>query len=250
VKLVEDPVCIAAHIGTGVSRRKVRISRINAPDTSAIVDTLAWFRSIRLLSELESRIVESLFKPCFEFAEAVKLAESIHLHIKVEDTETLPFDEFVQHGGTRASSRVGYGKYYFPDGLNLIFSTIPIAQDDLRETEDFKRPRPFLDHIGIDLREESDIVRAGFKKLSNRADELGWGHIAQGGKGRPVYCCHIEVAEKRWIYPPPRPNGCGIPLEFAFGPLKMNDSKAGCDLRPSMPALREAFAPTPQCCVP
>jgi hypothetical protein len=85
-------------------------------------------------------------------------------------------------------------------------------------------------------------VRAGFKKLSNRADELGWGHIAQGGKGRPVYCCHIEVAEKRWIYPPPRPNGSGIPLEFAFGPLKMNDFKAGCDLRPSMPALREASA--------
>jgi hypothetical protein len=101
---------------------------------------------------------------------------------------------------------------------------------------------PFVDHIGIDLREESDIVRAGFKKLSNRADELGWGHIAQGGKGRPVYCCHIEVAEKRWIYPPPRPNGSGIPLEFAFGPLKMNDFKAGCDLRPSMPALREASA--------
>ena len=111
----------------------------------------------------------------------------MHIHIKVEDTETLPFDEFVQHGGTRASGRVGYGKYYFPDGLNLIFSTIPIAQDDLRETEDFKRSRPFVDHIGIDLREESDIVRAGFKKLSSRADELGWGHIAQGGKaGRSI----------------------------------------------------------------
>src|SRR5258705_8485637 len=66
--------------------------------TSAILGTIAWFRSIRLLSELESRIVESLFEPCFEFAEAVKLAESIHTHIKVEDTETLPFDDFVQHG--------------------------------------------------------------------------------------------------------------------------------------------------------
>jgi hypothetical protein len=147
--------------------------------TPTIVDTLAWFRSIRLLSELESRIVESLFEPCFEFAEAVKLAESIHIHIKVEDTETLPFDDFVQHGGARASGKAGYGKYYFPGGLNLIFSTIPIAQDDLRETEDFKRPRPFLDHIGIDLREESDIVRAGFKKLSSRADELGWGDTSR-----------------------------------------------------------------------
>jgi len=218
--------------------------------TPTIVDILAWFRSIRLLSELESRIVESVFEPCFEFTEAVKLAESIHIHVKVEDTEALPFDEFAHHGGVRASGRVGYGKYYFPDRLNLIFSTIPIAQDDLRETEDFKRPRPFLDHIGIDLREESDIVRAGFKKLGGRADELGWGHIAQGGKGRPVYCCHIEVAEKRWVYPPRQPNGSGIPLEFAFGQLKMNDFKAGCDLRPSMPASRESSMPTPQCCIP
>jgi len=218
--------------------------------TPTIVDILAWFRSIRLLSELESRIVESVFEPCFEFAEAVKLAESIHIHVKVEDTEALPLDEFAHHGGVRASGRVGYGKYYFPDGLNLIFSTIPIAQDDLRETEDFKRPRPFLDHIGIDLREESDIVRAGFKKLGGRADELGWGHIAQGGKGRPVSCCHIEVAEKRWVYPPQQPNGSGIPLEFAFGQLKMNDFKAGCDLRPSMPASRESSVPTSQCCIP
>src|SRR4029077_7263442 len=101
--------------------------------TSAILGTIAWFRSIRLLSELESRIVESVFEPCFEFAEAVKLAESIHIHVKVEDTEALPFDEFAHYGGVRASGRVGYGKYYFPDGLNLIFSTIPIAQDDLRE---------------------------------------------------------------------------------------------------------------------
>ena len=218
--------------------------------TPAIVGTIAWFRSIRLLSELESRIVESLFEPCFEFAEAVELAESIHLHIKVEDTELLPFEEFVKHGGARGRCKVGYGKYYFPDGLNLIFSTIPIAQDDLRETEEFKRPRPFLDHIGIDLREESDIVRAGFTELSRRADDLGWGHIAQDGKGRAVYCCQIEVSEKRWVYPPRKPNGSGIPLEFAFGPLKMNDLQAGCDLRPSSPVLREASTPTPQCCVP
>ena len=76
--------------------------------TAAILGTIAWFRSIRLLSEFESRIVEGLFEPCFEFAEAVKLAESIHIHIKVEDTETLPFDEFVQHGGARANGKVGY----------------------------------------------------------------------------------------------------------------------------------------------
>ena len=91
--------------------------------TSAILGTIAWFRSIRLLSELESRIVESLFEPCFEFAEAVKLAESIHIHIKVEDTETLPFDEFVQHGGARANGKVGYGNITFPTWMSPSYRT-------------------------------------------------------------------------------------------------------------------------------
>jgi hypothetical protein len=93
--------------------------------TATIVDTLAWFCGIRLLSEFESRIVESLFEPCFEFAEVVKLAESIHIHLKVEDTETLPFDDFVHHGGVRASGRLGNGKYCFPEGVHTISLLAP-----------------------------------------------------------------------------------------------------------------------------
>jgi len=204
--------------------------------TASIVDNLAWFRSIGLLTEEERLIVESIFDPEFEFAEALGLAESIHVHLKVDDTEALPVEEFAKRGGEKTTGKAGYRKHYFPDGLNMIFSTIPIAQDDLAETPESWRPRPFVDHIGIDLREETDSVRAGFGSLSKQAGELGWGLIPQGGKGRPVYCCHIEVAEKRWIYPPEaNARRAGIPLEFSFGQLKLNDFLAGCDLRPASP---------------
>ena len=216
--------------------------------TPAVASTLSWLVEIGLLKLPELRHVQVLFEPCFEFAEAVRLAESIHLHLKVEDTERLPMAEFARRGGVLANGRPGYGKHCFPDGLNLIYSTIPIAQDDLAETPEQMRPRPFLDHIGIDLREESEAVRAGFASLQQRADELGWGHIPQGGKGRPVFCCHIEVAAKRWVYPPGGPKGSGIPLEFAFGPLRVSDLKAGCDLRPSSPLVPAAVTPAVPCC--
>ena len=63
---------------------------------------------------------------------------------------------------------------------------------------------------------------------------MEWGHAAQGSSGKPVYCCHVEVAEKHWLYP--KENGCpGIPLEFAFGPLIVNIDSSGCDLRPANP---------------
>ncbi|MCW5560186.1 MAG: hypothetical protein KIT22_20400, partial [Verrucomicrobiae bacterium] len=131
----------------------------------------------------------------------------------------------------------GYENYRFPDGVNAIFSSIPVAQDNLAETPENRRPRPHLDHLGIDLRQEQEPVKAGFDAVPERAGDLGWGHIPQGGKGRPVYCCHIEVAEKHWVYPPEGAGHAGIPLEFAFGHLKTNAFKAGCDLRPSSPVL-------------
>ena len=102
--------------------------------------------------------------------------------------------------------------------------------------------------MGIDLRRENDIVKSGFDHVPNRADALGWGHIPQGGKGRPVYCCHIEVAAKHWVYPPDGAAGPGIPLEFAYGLLKSNGAKAGCDLRPSSPVIHLASSAKAQCC--
>jgi hypothetical protein len=134
----------------------------------------------------------------------------------------------------------------FPDGLNLIFSTIPIAQDDLRETEVFKRPRLFLDHIGIDWR-ESDIVRAGFKSwaaalMNLDGDTTAWRKVGRciAATSKSPRSASLSATATEWLR---------ISLEFAFGQPKMNDFKAGCDLRPSMPASRNSV-PTPQCCIP
>lgn len=210
--------------------------------TPDVTESMDWLRGAGLLTDAELLTAGSLFEPCFEFAQAVELADSIHLHIRVDDTDALPVDGFLAQGAAFDHGQPGYVKYRFPGGVNAIFSSIPVAQDNLAETEDNRRPKPHLDHMGIDLRRVEEPVKAGFDHIPDQADTLGWGHIPQGGKGRPVYCCHIEVAAKHWVYPPEGSEGYAVPLEFAFGPLKSNGAKAGCDLRPSAPVVHLAAA--------
>jgi hypothetical protein len=209
---------------------------------------MTWLHEAGLLSPVELKIAESMFEPGFQFADALQLADSIHLHIRVDDTDALPVDDFAAKGGRFDHGKRGYVKYRFHDGVNAIFSSIPVAQDNLAETEDYRRPRPHLDHIGIDLRREEESVKSGFDHVPRSADALGWGHIPQGGKGRPVYCCHIEVAAKHWVYPPEGVETPGIPLEFAYGPLKTNEFKAGCDLRPAAPVVHLTAEAKGKCC--
>ena len=46
----------------------------------------------------------------------------------------------------------------------------------------------------------------------------------------PVRCCHVQVTEKRWLFPV----AAGArPIELAFGPLEQNSAGSGCDLRPA-----------------
>jgi alkylhydroperoxidase/carboxymuconolactone decarboxylase family protein len=54
-----------------------------------------------------------------------------------------------------------------------------------------------------------------------------------------VYCCHVEVGAKHWVYPPAQ-SGRAASIEFAFGALKINGTSMGCDLRPIDPAHPEA----------
>ena len=65
-----------------------------------------------------------------------------------------------------------------------------------------------------------------------------------------MYCCHTEVEEKHWVYPNLGDAGQYRPIEFAFGELKIHDSKMGCDLRPidpSHPRAAEASAALSAC---
>ncbi len=216
--------------------------------TDRVNVALSWFHTNGYLSRHEARAIDGMFSPYFEFADAMEEADSIHLHIRVEDTDALPVAEFTHLGGELDHGHSGYVKYCFPDGLNAIFSSIPVAQDNLAETEANRRARPHVDHIGIDLRRETEVVLQEFDGIPERAGELGWGHIPQGGQGRPVYCCHIEVAAKHWVYPPDAQGRPGIPLEFAYGPLKTNGEIAGCDLRPSSPVIHLAAGAKQGCC--
>jgi hypothetical protein len=95
-----------------------------------------------------------------------------------------------------------------------------------------------MDHIGIDLRQVTRETRQLFDAIPSEALGRGWGHVSQGSEERSVFCCHVEVGRKHWIYPEDKYTAQGtraMPLEFALGELKINDISSGCDLRPSDP---------------
>lgn len=215
--------------------------------SQAAESTLNTLVKLELLNERETAVVTEFGSPQSRFRPTLDLAETLHLHIKVDNTDALPINEFFKAGAELDHQKHGFVKYRFPGAINAIFSHIKVSQDELIETDANRRPRPFLDHIGIDLREESAAVRATFDALPQVAAEEHLPLASQGGPDRPVYCCHVEVAEKHWLYPPDSEGHPGIPLEFAYGALKVNPDKSGCDLRPADPTKVDP-ASIPACC--
>ena len=202
-------------------------------DREQFAQVLERFRGFGLVTPAEIDEVLALFEPAFPFADAVAASESIHIHVKVADIDALPHDDIRALGVTATSCTDGYIKYPFPGGINMIFSSIPISEDDML---DEAIATPILDHKGIDLRDEGSDVRAVFDAVPDRSGAVGWRHTPQGGDGQPVYCCHTEVSGKHWVYPVAGEAGQTRPIEFAFGALEIHDSKMGCDLRPIDPA--------------
>ena len=200
---------------------------------SAWRERLEQFRALGLLTVAEIDEALSLLDPSFPFFAAMRMADSVHLHVKVDNTDDLPFSKIVALGTEAENERPGYVKYRFPGGINLIFSSIPIADED--QLSEPRPPKPFVDHFGIDLRRETGLVRALFEDTVGVARRAGWPVKSQGGSGRRVFCCHSTVAEKYWVYPPPEGSRWSRPLEFAYGPLEIGDEMNGCDLRPIDP---------------
>lgn len=198
---------------------------------------LGTLRRCGLLTDNETRGVEWLLAESSPFAAAIDAAETLHLHVKVTDTDTdmLPVGAFLDAGARLDHRRPGYVKFCFPDGLNAIFSHIRIAQEEAAQDDGSARPRPYLDHVGVDLRDASDAVREVFDAVVGIGQGFGWGHAAQGGD-RPVFCCHVSVARKHWLYPTAGALS-GVPIEFAWGPLTVHADAAGCDLRPAPPGI-------------
>jgi hypothetical protein len=196
-------------------------------------EVLSIFREMNLVSDTNIEEVLSMFSHDYPFHQAMKEANSIHLHIKVHDTAKLPFYEILQSGAKEENVQPGYVKFSYEGGINMIFSSIPTAAEDLMP-EVVNNEKPFLDHIGIDLRTENPYVYSLFNGAIEIAKTLGWSYVSQGGD-RPVYCCHTEVKGKHWIFPK-ECNRWQRPIEFAYGPLQIHGLKMGCDLRPIDPA--------------
>lgn len=216
-------------------------------DRDRALERLQWCHQNNWLASCEVERLASTLRSDFIFGESLQVAETIHAHIKVKDADALPEGLFFAEGATIHYRKPGFVKYQFGEGINLIFSSIPISQDDLRDGT-VAPEKHFLDHIGIDLRQSTPDVVKLFDALPQAAAARGWGHVSQGEPGRPVYCCHIEVGRKHWIYPNDRYTESGarsMPLEFALGELVLNDFSSGCDLRPSDPR----FHAPPSCSV-
>lgn len=206
---------------------------------------LAVIRELGLLTERETTGLGAILDARASLGAALARAETIHVHVRVDDTARLDEGCLRAAGGVIENERGGYVKYAFAGGVNVIFSSIDVAEDDRLPGP--PRPRPHLDHLGIDLREESPDVRALFDLAPETARTLGWGQVAQGSPDHAVFCCHTSVAEKHWLYPP----SCASfawPIELAYGELRVHAGEMGCDLRPLDPA--DARAGQVACCAP
>jgi len=195
--------------------------------------TLDFLAGMQWLSPCErSQVERAVAEPAL--GDCIVRAETIHVHIKLDDTDRLACAALEAAGGVLDHGRRGFVKYRMPGRVNAIFSHIAVSADDLRECDANRRPRPFLDHIGIDVRALDDESRAAFDALAASIAALGWAQAAQGGEGRVVRCCHTVVDAKRWLFPAFKG---ARPIEIALGPLREGAGAPGCDLRPSHPAL-------------
>ena len=201
-------------------------------DRDAFASTLDQFHDLGLLSPSDTDEVLALFDPEFPYADAVAAAQSIHVHVKVADVDALPHDAITAQGVTATSCTDGYIKYPFPGGINMIFSSIDIAEDDML---DEPVATPMLDHKGIDLRDERGCAR----DLRRRAGTCRRGRLASRapGRGRPAGVLLPHRGEREALgVPGRRRRRTSAADKFAFGPLEIHDSKMGCDLRPIDPA--------------
>lgn len=214
-------------------------------DRDALRARLSAVAEVDLLRPEELASVLAMFEPSFPYADALARAESLHLHVRVDDVAAIRAS--LDRLGTPENEKEGYVKLRSPDGVHVIVSSIDVAEDD-RVASLARRARPHLDHVGLDVRDDSAPSRAIFDEVPERARAGSWRHAHQGGGGEAVFCCHTSVAEKHWVYPPSCANVRTI-VETAFGPLRIGDGM-GCDLRPLDPALAAEHAAAAACCGP
>jgi hypothetical protein len=158
-------------------------------------------------------------------------AESIHVHVNAETVSGFPDEQALLDACRESGGDDRERKFCFSSGLNVVLAIEPTAEDEFIPGA-VSQAKPYVDHLGVDLRDESSDTKAIFHAIPSTAAEAGWRHVHQAG---PVHCCHVEMGPKHWVYPPEGVAGTRRPIEFAFGQLKMSDSYLGCDYRPIDP---------------
>lgn len=218
------------------------------PSFESLFATTKLLLAHQLINPCEQARVQALLAEDFPFCDAMSHCDSIHLHVKVCNANDEQLSQVMSESGELDYSKPGFVKYRFAGCVNLIFSSIPVSEDELVENSEHNRKRPFLDHIGIDLRREEPQVSQAFAGIPAQARSLGWAVASQGCNGKGVHCCHVEVNAKHWVYPSESSPAPQIPLEFAFGELKINVISGGCDLRPMDPVRKQRDGVTiPNC---
>src|SRR6478736_3577194 len=107
------------------------VSQISLFDRETFQRTLSFFSKLTLLSGPESEQVLSLLDEDSEFAETIRFADSVHVHVEVDRVKDLP-DAEIQRSGVSSTNRYqnpDMVKYSYPGGLGVIFSAFTIAQD-------------------------------------------------------------------------------------------------------------------------
>ena len=210
--------------------------KINNFHLKALSSLLA---DMQLLTKDELNNMLETGKDKFPFAEQVAAASSVHFHIHVKSTDELPHELLRLKLGKIVNKAEGYIKYEFDDGINFIFSHIPVAQ---KEKTTLPVYDTYLDHIGIDIRSDDKTAYIVFQQIPAISAQHDYLFTRQGDGKEAVKCCHMQVKEKYWVYPDNLLN-----YEFAFGPLIINEGGAfGIDLRPANPYNK--IETTVSCC--
>lgn len=80
-------------------------------DRHAFAAVLSWYQDRGLISSAEADGVLACFAPGYPFAAAMGLADSFHVHTKVDDVMRLPHGDIVVFGGRVEYAKDGYIKY-------------------------------------------------------------------------------------------------------------------------------------------
>lgn len=214
-------------------------TNLEVPHLGAVESVVEVVGRLGLLSATEQHQIFDLLDPSFAFALAMGSAASIHAHIKLFDPNSVHHDALLDAGAIPSICMDGYVKYRFPGGVEVVFSSIPVAVEDLAPRRALGG-RPFLDHLGVELN-LSHRAKAAFDAVPSLAAAEGWRHLAQG-HSHSHNVSPVKLGGKHWVFPGEVPTGTSRPVEFALRPLLAPEWNPDFEpLRPVDPLLA-AFA--------